>query len=66
MNRTKNRKSTAQAAWKNRNQKTVWAHIALASGLRRGLLKRRWRGFVGAECESIELNNLPEYLGGDI
>lgn len=41
MRSTKNRKSTAQVAWKNRNPKAVWAQVALKSGLYRGLLKRR-------------------------
>ncbi|EYD75012.1 hypothetical protein Rumeso_03436 [Rubellimicrobium mesophilum DSM 19309] len=34
-------KHRRQAAWRERNQLKVWAHKALASALRRGLLTRQ-------------------------
>jgi hypothetical protein len=40
---------TRQALWQAANAKARWAHIALASGLRRGLVERQPCEVCGAE-----------------
>ena len=35
------RKATRQEAWRERNPQKYWAHAALRSGLRRGLVQRQ-------------------------
>ncbi len=35
------RKATRQEAWRERNPQKYWAHAALRSGLRRGLVERQ-------------------------
>lgn len=42
-------KPTPQAKWKTGNPKAVWAHQALRSALRRGLLERKPCEVCGAE-----------------
>jgi hypothetical protein len=42
-------KPNRQAAWQAANPKARWAHVALASGLRRGLLERQPCEVCGAE-----------------
>lgn len=42
-------KPTRQARWQATHPKARWAHIALASGLRRGLLERQPCEHCGAE-----------------
>jgi hypothetical protein len=47
-----------QAAWRERNQLKVWAHKALASALRRGLLERQPCEVCGdAETEAHHPNH---------
>lgn len=38
-----------QAAWRRRNPKAAWAHVALQSALRRGLIERGPCEVCGAE-----------------
>ena len=47
-----------QAAWRERNQLKVWAHKALASALRRGLVTKRPCEVCGAtESEAHHLDH---------